>query len=295
VPTAPQDKPPTPSPSKHGRIIATAAAIVVVAVAVTLAFTVGSRKPITGKPTPATDGHTVAQTFVNLETERYNAGSATNTPEPSETAYAGVSCARDLAEMHGNGAHPAPLNPPHHLYSFAIVSISPTTSGRQLLRIARTTLASGDVGDGLFSLQRESGRWTVCGLFPDTQPSDPNANSGNGTSGDNGGGDAGSRSSGGPAMQSSDLQRFLDTFTHAVATGQVGSVAEAICADDPQADRPIESWTSEHAQIRAQVSTTGTVGGSASLQVSATGQPPTTYTAVITQQNDQLCIEILTQ
>lgn len=275
--------PPAPPPSsRRAWIIAAVAVVVVVAVALTLVFTLGGDHGVAGRPASVNDARTVAQTFANLETERYNSGTLDSAPDPSVAAYAGVSCARDLAEMRGNGARPAPLNPPHRYYSFAIEAITAGPSGHQLLRIARTTLSSGDVGTGLFTLQRESGRWVVCGLFPDTEPADPtnggqgsggNGSAGSGAPGGGSGADSsGAGSSSGEPTQPSDLQQFLNDFGHAVAAGEVGTAAQAICTDDPEADGPIESWTSAHAQITSQVKTTGTACRSPAL---AANLPPT--------------------
>jgi uncharacterized membrane protein YgcG len=307
-PSSSAGPPPGRSPRRRKAIIVTLAAGVVVATATTLAFALGGNDTVLrGQPTAASDPRTVAQIFVNLETERYNAGTESSTPAPSAAAYAGVSCQQDLTEMRGNGASPPPLASPHKLFSFSIVSISPAAKGTQSLRIARTTLSTKDTGDGLFTLQREAGKWRVCGLFPDSDPSAPTSGSGgsggNGASAGNSNDGSGNNSGGGnteppstaPTGVAGAMQTFLVGFSNAVAAGQAGTAAQAVCVDDPSAIPPIESWVSAHAQVNATIKTVGTKGGSASLQVSIPAKAPATYTAVIAQDDGALCIDILTQ
>lgn len=138
--------------------------VAAVAMAVGLMVNLGGQHRVAGRAMPVNSARTVAQTFLNLETERYNFGTPRDVPAPAAAAYVGVSCARDLAQMRGNSARPAPLSPPHRYYRFAIEAITAGPHGHQLLRIARTTLSSGDIVTLSFTLQTESGRWVVCGL-----------------------------------------------------------------------------------------------------------------------------------
>jgi hypothetical protein len=292
--------PPTaPLPGSSRRwIIAVAAVVVVLAVAITLVFTLGGNHTVAGTATPATDARTVAQTFLNLETQRYNSGTQTSTPPPSAAAYAGVSCAQDLNEMRGNSATPPPLSPPHQIFAFAIVSITPASNGHQLLRLSRYTPATGDVADGLFTLQREAGKWTVCGLFPDTHPPDPGTSGSGGSGGSaqpppptgDGGADGGAT----PTQTNATVpQGFLDGFVQAVNSGQVGTAAEAICLGDPGSESVAEGWISAHDQVAVQsVDATPNAGGGipARLQVTGAGQLPATYTALIQQASSGPCV-----
>jgi hypothetical protein len=292
--------PPAGPPGSTRRwIIAVAAVVVVLAVAVTLVFTLGGSHTVVGKATPATDARTVAQTFLHLQTQRYNAGSTTSTPPPAAAAYAGVSCAQDLSQMRGNGANPPPLSPPHKLFYLAILSISPASNGHQLMRISRYTVATGDVADDLFTLQREAGKWTVCGLFPDTQPPDPAGSSDAG--GSDGSGQpapttASSATDDGAPSTHTDAtgpQGFVDGFAQAINSGQTGTAAEAICLGDPGSESVAEDWISAHDHVAVQsLDTASSAGGgiTARLQVTAAGQAPASYTALIQQASSGPCL-----
>jgi hypothetical protein len=259
---------------------------VVAVVVVALAVTLGGHSGTPGRAAAATDARTVAQTFANLESARYNADE--DTPKPSSAAYGSVSCRADLAEMRQDDGTPPEPTTGQRLYSFAVESIKPASDGRQLLTIARTTLASKQVGDGLFYLQREGGRWTVCGLFPDTEPPDP----GSGSS-PSGGGEPPS-SPGGSAAD--DVRGFADSFAQAVGTGVVELVDTAICPDDAEAKGPIEDWTNAHAHVTVRSVTAGTPGGAADLEVTEPGRAPQAATIIVVRASGTgFCIEALTR
>lgn len=231
-------QPPAPPPRPTGGrqwLVPTVVGVAAIAVVVTLAVTLGGASGQTGRAAANTDARTVAQTFANLESRRYNADQ--DTPNPSSAAYGSVSCRADLVEMRKDDGTPPRLRTGQRLYTFAVKSIKPTSGGRQLLTIARTTLASKEVGDGLFYLQRESGRWKVCGLYPDTEPPD---DSGSGSSPSSG---AEPLPSSGGGSSEEDVRGFADSFAEAVSTGVVGLVDTSICPDDPEAKGPIEGWT----------------------------------------------------
>jgi hypothetical protein len=235
----------------------------------------------------------VVNAFIAVETARYNAPSATadSAPQPNAAAYAKVSCQRDLAEMRNDGSGPPPPTVPAGAlrFTFAVVNITPTTNGRLVLRLSRTVVATQDVGDGLFYVQKESGAWKVCGLFSDTQPPDTSTNGGSaGTSGsgqpsptDNSGGSGGGSS---PAQTvANGPQGFLDGVVQAINQGLVGTAAQAVCLGDPGSLTVVEGWISAHDQVAVQsLDTTGGGGATpAHLHVTPPGQASATYTALV--------------
>lgn len=273
---------PAPAPQPGGGrqwLLPTMVGAVVIVVVVALAVTLGGRTSTTGRAAAQTDARTVAQTFANLESARYNADQ--DTPNPSSAAYGGVSCRADLAEMRkDDGAPPRPASGPR-LYGFAVKSIKPASGGRRLLTIARTTLATKEVGDGLFYLQREGGKWKVCGLFPDTEPTDDGPGSGSPPSG------------GGSA---DDVRGFADSFAQAVSTGVVELADMAICPDDTAAKGPIEGWTTAHAHVTVRSVTGGAPGGVVDLEVTEPGQDPLSATiTVVRDSGSGYCIEGLSR
>jgi hypothetical protein len=278
---------PTPGSSRRRWIIAAAAVLAAAAVAVTLVFTLGGPSTTGGRAVPRADtSNAVVNAFIKLETARYNAPSATadSAPQPNAAAYAQVSCQRDLAEMRNDGSGPPPSPPVGALrFTFAIVSTTPTTDGRLVLRLSRTVVATQDVGDGLFYVQKEAGGWRVCGLFPDTQPPDPSTNGGSGqpapTDNSGGTGDGGS-----PAQTvANGPQGLLDGAVRAINQGLVGTAAQAICLGDPGSLNVVENWISAHDQVAVRSLDTTTGGGAtpAHLQVTPPGQAPATYTALV--------------
>lgn len=278
-------QPSAPGPKPAGGrqwLVPTVVGVVAIAVVVTLASTLGGNSGTAGRAVADTDARTVAQTFANLESARYNAGGEDDPPKPSSAAYGNVSCRADLAEMREDDGTPPNPAAGQRLYSFAVESIEPATDGRRLLTIARTTLATKEIGDGLFYLQREGGRWKVCGLFPDTSPPDP---------------DSGSAPSGGEPPSSGtgdDVRGFAESFAESVSTGVIPLVDTAICADDPEAKGPIEGWTNAHAHVTVQSVTVGGTGGAAHLEVTEPGQAPQSATIVVVPgDGERLCIEAL--
>lgn len=304
-PMGPPGMPPPPAPrgpagqSRRTWLVVALAAVAVVAVALTLVFTLGGggHSTVTGHAAPVSDPRTVAQTFLRLETARYNAGSGSSAPDPTRALYGSVSCRADLAQMQpGTSSTPPPL-PAKPRYTFAIDSITPSTGGKQLLRITRTDTSTGDQGDGLFYVQQESGAWKVCGLFDSTQPPDTAGGSGGSGSGGSDGSapSTGSAPSGG--QSASDPHGFLNSFALAVSGGLVGTAASSICIDAPSLDSTVLGWTSAHDVVSVQAVDTsgGSAGASARIQVSASGAAPATYGLVLQQQNGAWCIETVQQ
>ncbi len=291
-PIGPMPSGPTPGSGGRQWLVPSIVGVVVVAVVVALAVVLGgSSTP--GRAAAGTDERTVAQTFANLEDIRWNAGSPDNPPNASSAAYASVSCKADLAEMRKDDVKPAQPKPGPQLYTFAIKSIAPSTRGRQLLTITRTTLASKETGDGLFYLQQESGKWKVCGLFADTEPPDPDASPSSGSEPPPSDSAPPSAPGGGGGSEQEQVRSFANSFAEAVGTGVFPLVHNAICADDQAADGPIQQWTNAKAQVTVQSITAGATGGSAKLQVSGPGLPSSTPTIVIGPENGTLCIQVL--
>lgn len=257
----------------------------------------GDARPAPVTPSgPSDSPRAVADRFIALETARYNAA-GTDTPPANRASYGAVSCAADLAQMPDTGASLTPAPGPVH-YTFSPPTITPTTGGRYLLQITRTDTTTGDQGDGLFFLQQESGRWVVCGLYPNTEPN-PDA------TGTNNGADpvpspaplsapVGSGSDTGPPTT---VSAFLTTLAQAVSSGQIGTAAEMICLDDPAADSLVESWASAHAHIDVQAVDTsgGPTAASARIDVTPPDQAPGTYGLILQQAPTGWCIEALQQ
>jgi hypothetical protein len=282
---------PAPGSGRQWVVPGVVGVVVVVAVIVAAVVFGGSSTP--GRAAAGTDERTVAQTFVNLEDARWNAGTPDNPPNASSIAYGSVSCKADLAEMRKDDAKPPQPKPGPKLYSFAIKSIAPSTQGRQLLTVTRTTLASKETGDGLFYLQQESGKWKVCGLFDDTEPPDPGAAPSSGSEPPPGGSDSAPPSAPG-ASEQAQVQDFAESFADSVALGVFALVQHSICADDTAAVPTIQQWTTAHATVKVVSVTAGGSGGSAKLQVSGSGVAPSTPTIVITREDLAMCIESLT-
>jgi hypothetical protein len=305
-----------PVPGSSGRqwLMPSVVGVVVVAVVVTLAVVLGgSSTP--GRAAAGTDERTVAQTFTNLETARWNAGSPDNPPDPSVAEYGAVSCQADVTEMRKDSGKPPKPKPGPKLYSFAIKSITPSTKGRQLLTITRTTLADKTTGDGLFFLQQEGGKWKVCGLFNDTEPQDSDAapSSGSqpppsqgsepppsqGSAPPSGGSQSAAPPAGGGSAdggsEQQQVQAFANSFAQAVATGVFPLVQTAVCPDSPEVLPPLQKWTNAKAKVKVQSVKSGTAGGEALLQVSGQGLPTTNPTIVIVTQSQGLCIDVLAQ
>jgi len=290
---APPSGPPSGSPRRRW-MIAAATVLAAAAVALTLVFTLGGHATTAGRAVPSADtSGAVVNAFIALETARYNAPSATvdSAPQPNAAAYARVSCKQDLAEMRNDGSGPPPPSPPVGplRFTFAIVNITPTKDSRLVLRLARTVVATQDVGDGLFYVQKESGAWKVCGLFSDTEPPDPSAGGGSAGSGgsgqpspsDNGSG-AGAGSA--PAQTVANGPRgFLDGVVQAINQGLVGTAAQAVCLGDPGSLNVVEGWISAHDQVAVQSLDTIAASGTtpARLQVTPPGQASATYTAAV--------------
>jgi hypothetical protein len=252
--------------------------------------------PATNRNQGSSNPQTVADQFIALESARYNSG--TPTPSATRTVYASVSCAADLAQMPATGpVSNRSLTPPRYEFSRQ-PTIIPLMGGRDLLRIARTDTASGDVGDGLFFLQKESGAWKVCGLFPSTQPSVADADGGEGTaqatSTTSPGSDTNGLSNGDQPVNARD---FLDNFAHTVGSGLFGTAAQSICVDNAAADTSVENWARAHANIVVQsIDTSGDpAAASARIQVTPPGQQPATYGLILQQSNSTWCVESLQQ
>jgi hypothetical protein len=265
---------------------------------VTLVFTLGGggHRTVAGHATPFNTARSVAQTFARLETARYNAGSATSTPDPTRAQYGSVACRADLAQMQAGTKAAPPPAPAHPRYTFAIASITPTTRGRQLLRITQTDTTTDEQADGLFYMQRESGAWKVCGLFDNTAPPDTaDGSGGSGGSGSGGSGVSAPPTDGSPSgdQSASDPHSFLNVFAQAVSSGQVGTAASSICLDAPSLDTAVLGWTDAHAVVTVQAVDTsgGSADTSARIQISASGVAPATYGLELQQQTGTWCIE----
>lgn len=293
-PGSPPSSPGGPTgPSRRTWLLVGIAAVVIAAVALTLVFTAGGSHTATGHATTSPDPKTVAQTFLRLETARYNAG--TQAPDPTRAEYGSVSCRADLAQMKAGSGNTLPPAPPSPHYSFAIDSITSTSGGRLLMRATRTDNTTGDQGDGLFYIQRESGAWKICGLFDSTQPPD-NAGDGPGGAGSSGGAAPPQPSAGSPpggGQSASGPQGFLSTFAQAVSSGLVGTAASSICVDASSLDSAVLGWTNAHAHVQVQTVDTsgGPAGASARIQVSTPDQDPATYGLVLQPQSGGWCIE----
>jgi hypothetical protein len=241
------------------------------------------------------DPHAVAERFAALESARYNANSA-QLPEATQADYGGVSCHADLARMPATGpALSAPVGPPH--YMFAVASVIPAADGRSILRIVRTDRTTGEVDSALFYLQKESGSWRVCGLYPDTQPPDAGSDQ-TAANGDPAAptteSDGNLANPGAGGVLSANARGFLDTFIHAVRAGLVGTAAQAICLDDADADGAVQAWTTTRSRVDVQaIDDSAATGASARIQVAQPGHPPTTYGLILSQTLGRWCIEQL--
>ena len=194
-------------------------------------------------------------------------------PDPVRAAYASVSCQADLTQMADSG--PTPPTPQAPRWTIQVPKqngIRPTTGGRYLLDLAGVDTQTGDTATAHYYLQQETGRWVVCGLFKNTEPS-PSAS--NGAPG-SGGTTISNSANGVAAITSSNPVAFLNAFAAAVTTGNANTAMSATCPNSP-ATATVQEWITNHDQVQ-RVSVPSAQGGTAEgdIDLSSPGSATTT-------------------